>query len=333
MLKQGMVYDVITLGSNAVDVFVHTDQSEVIDIRTKHNVKEFISYPVGSKMLITKLIHNIGGNGVNTAVAFSRLGLRSAYLGKIGKDHNGKLIMDSLKKERIDFIGSRGEEAGFSIILDSIGHDRTILAYKGCNNNLRFNEINKSKLKTKWLYLSSMLGESLHTMQMTAKHARENRIKVAFNPSATILEKHTKAAIDLLRFSDVLILNKEEAESLVGESTVEVNIKKLLVYGPSIIVVTDGKNGVTAFKDKYFHHMPADKHITVVESTGAGDAFASTFVAGLIMNKPFDYCLRMGVNNAESVIQHHGAQNLLLNKKKLFETVKQDKRKIEKRKA
>ena len=132
------MYDVITVGSNTVDVFVHTDQSGVINIRSKAGCEELISYPVGTKMLITKLMHNIGGNGANSAVALSRLGLRTAYLGKIGNDHNGKLILDALKKNKVKFIGSRGDESGFSVILDSIEHDRTILTYKGCNNDLSF---------------------------------------------------------------------------------------------------------------------------------------------------------------------------------------------------
>lgn len=327
------MYDVITMGSNTVDVFVHTDQSGLIDIRSKAGSEELISYPVGTKMLITKLMHNLGGNGINSAVALSRLGLRTAYLGKIGRDNNGQLILKALKKEGVDFIGVRGEESGFSIILDSIEHDRTILTYKGCNNDLRFSEVKKAKLMTKWFYLSTMLGESLYTMQRIAEYARENKIRVAFNPSATMLENETRAAINLLRYTDVLVLNKEEAETLVGKAVPEVNIKKLLVYGPKIVALTAGKKGVLAYKDGYYYMIHPRKDLKVVESTGAGDAFASTLTAGLIMKKPFEYCLRMAVNNAESVISYHGAQNLLLSRKKLFEIVKKDKRRIEKRKA
>ncbi|HHE36441.1 MAG TPA: carbohydrate kinase family protein, partial [Candidatus Woesearchaeota archaeon] len=175
------MYDVITMGSNTLDIFVHTDQSEIIGIRSKTKKEELISYPVGTKMLITKLMHNFGGNGANTAVAFSRLGLKTAYLGKIGKDTNGRLILQSLKKEGVDFIGARGLESGFSIILDSIEHDRTILTYKGCNNELKFSEVKKAKLKTRWFYLSTMLGESLRTMQRIAEYAHGNNIRVAFN--------------------------------------------------------------------------------------------------------------------------------------------------------
>ncbi len=321
------------MGSNTVDIFAHTSNSELIDIKSTNGHEEFISYPVGSKILITKMLHNIGGNGANTSVCFSRLGLKTAYLGKIGKDVNGKHILKELKNENIAFIGSRGEESGFSIILDSIEDDRTILGFKGCNNNLKFSEINKSKLKAKWFYLTSMLKESLVSMQKIAKHVHNNNIKIAFNPSATLLENETKTAIDLLRYSYLVVLNKEEAESLVGVNTLEVNIKKLLVFGPKIVVITDGKNGALGYKDgKYYKIMPS-KNLKIVETTGAGDAFSSTLTAGLIMKKDFEFCLKMAINNAESVISYHGAQNLLLSRKKLFDIVKNDKRKIDKKKA
>jgi len=327
------MYDVITMGSNTVDVFAHTDQSDIIGIRSKTESEEYISYPVGTKMLITKLMHNIGGNGANSAIAFSRLGLRTAYLGEIGKDYNGKLILNALRKEKVNFIGTRGDESGFSIILDSIEHDRTILTYKGCNNDLRFGEVKKSKLRTKWFYLSTMLGESLHTMQRIAEYARKDKIKIAFNPSSTMLENETKAVINLLRYADVLVLNKEEAETLVGKNIPEVNIKKLLVYGPRIVIITEGKKGVLAYKDGYYYKINPKKDLKIIESTGAGDAFASTLTAGLIMNKPFEFCLKMAVNNAESVICYHGAQNNLLSRKELFKIVEKDERKVEKRKA
>ena len=75
-----MRFDVITFGSAVVDVFVDTDVSEK---------KNFISYPVGSKILIKDLKIDVGGGGTNSGVAFSRLGLKTGYIGKLGDDENG----------------------------------------------------------------------------------------------------------------------------------------------------------------------------------------------------------------------------------------------------
>lgn len=327
------MYDVITMGSNTIDLFVHTDQSGLIDFHSRKGVEQFISYPVGTKMLITKLLHNFGGNGTNAAVTFSRLGLKTGYVGATGKDDNGKMILNHLKKEKIDFLGSKKSQSGFSIVLDALEEDRTILVYKGCNNDLGFKDIKKSRLKAKWLYLSSMLGESLIAMMKLAEQAKKDNIKIAFNPSITILENEGHKAISIIKLSDVLVLNREEAECLVGHNCLEKAIEDLLIFGPKIIVITDGRNGAFGYNDGYYYKIMPRDDLKIVETTGAGDAFASTLTAGLIMNKPFDFCLKMAINNSESVITHHGAQTHLLSRKKLFETVSKDKRKVEKIKA
>jgi ribokinase len=327
------MYDVITVGSNTVDLFVHTDQSGEIDFHSRRGVQQFLSYPVGTKMLITKLMHNFGGNGTNSAVAFSRLGLKTAYIGKVGADENGRLVLKNLKKERIDFLGRRGDENGFSIILDAFEEDRTILVYKGCNNDLKPGEVNRARLRTRWIYLSSMLGESLKTMQGMAEYAKKKGIRIAFNPSMTLLENESKAAIKLLSYADLLVLNKEEAECLVGYNPPEMNVKELLVFGPKMIAITNGSKGAVAYKDGYYYSIMPRHDLKIVETTGAGDAFASTLTAGIILGKPFDFCLKMAINNSEAVITHHGAQRLLLSRKKLFEAVSKDKRRVERRKT
>jgi ribokinase len=247
------MYEIITLGSNTVDIFAHTDRSNLIEIHSKDKDLDFISYPVGGKLLITKLINNFGGNGANSAVCFSRLGFRTGYLGKVGRDQNGKLIIEHLKKEKISFIGTRGEESGLSIILDAMEEDRTILVYKGCNNEFKPRELDKNKLKTKWFYISSMLGDSLKMMEEVVDYARSKKIKIAFNPSATLLENETQSALKIIRSAQVLVLNKEEAETLVGCNPPEVNVMKLRDLGPSIVSITDGKNGAVGYKDGYYY--------------------------------------------------------------------------------
>ncbi len=102
------MYDVITVGSATVDVFAHTE-SELITIKTSHGKEELIAYPSGSKILIDRLEFKIGGGGTNTAVSFSHLGLKTAYLGKIGNDENGEKVLKLLKKEKIDFVGVKAK--------------------------------------------------------------------------------------------------------------------------------------------------------------------------------------------------------------------------------
>jgi ribokinase len=323
------MFDIIAMGSNTIDIFAHTDKGQLINIRSAESNSEFISYPVGSKILVTQLMHNFGGNGANAAVAFSRLGLRTGYIGKVGRDPTGAQIISELRKNKVTFIGTRGDASGTSIVLDANGEDRTILGFKGCNNDLKASEIRPRH--SKWLYISSMLGESLKTMMIIAKRARKDETCIAFNPSQTIIDAEREAALELAKLSDVIVLNKEESQSLVGAGSVEENLRKLIALGPKVAAITDGRNGASAFKDGTCYRIFPRKDIRIVETTGAGDAFAATLTAGLILKKPFEFCLKLAIIQAENVIQGHGAQSNLMEKNKLFRMALKDTRAITKK--
>jgi len=141
------MYDVITVGSSTVDVFAHTDYCEMVEVGKG---REYIAYPVGAKILIDELQFTCGGGGTNTAVSLSRLGHKVAFLGKMGIMENSKKIVEALKDEKVDtslIVRSGKGRTGYSVILDSKKHDRTILVYRGSNNDLKLNEIKLKKLK------------------------------------------------------------------------------------------------------------------------------------------------------------------------------------------
>ena len=303
------MYDVITVGSATVDAFTSTGNR----LFKKSKSKNCVSVPFGSKILVDKLKFSVGGGGTNTAVALSKLGLKVSFIGSMGCGNNSQRIVKLLKKEEIDcsFIQSCNGRTGYSVILDASGHDRTILAFKGTNDQLDYNEINKSKLKTKWFYFGAMLNKSLKTQIRLAQYAKKNNIKIAYNPSSYLAKKGAKHIKIILEKTTLLILNKEEAEYLVGKNNIKNTLKKLQNLGPKIVVVTDGPRSTLAIDQDYIYEIKPDK-IKVVESTGAGDAFASSVLAGLIKHNDLETALKLGLVNSQSVITHYGAKNKLL---------------------
>lgn len=326
------MYDVITVGSSTIDVFAKVD-SELIKIKTVKHEEELIAYPCGSKILIRELEFLTGGGGTNTAVALSKLGLKAAYLGKVGHGGNSNLIKRRLKAEKVDFLGVHSKEhhAGYSVILDSLEGDRTILAYKGANNFLEFDEIKKKKLKTRWFYFSSMMESAFETQKKLAVFAKDNNIKIAFNPSNYLAEKGYDYLKEILERTDLLILNKEESMLLAGNLPLPDLAKKLMSYGPERVVITDGTRGAYTIEGSRFIHVSTNGR-KAVETTGAGDAFASTVLAGLIKGKPIEYCLQMAVINAESLIQEFGAKNGLLTYRQVLSQMRKKKPKIDSKK-
>ena len=329
------MYDVITVGSNTIDVFVYTDRSQSIFIKTKDSEESFISYPVGSKLLINDLDFFTGGGGTNSAVSLSRLGLKVAYIGKIGNDGNGLKILEELKKENVVFLGSicrdSRKKTGYSVILDSLEKRRTVLSYKGANDCLDFSEIDLKKVKTKWFYISSMVGKSFTTIEKIADFASKNNIKILFNPSNYLCEKGKEYLKKIMENTEILILNKEEAALLVGQGRPLEKISSLKELGPEIVIITDEENPVYGMDNKNIYYKVVPSYdIKVVETTGAGDCFSSSFLAGMLKTGDMEFSLKLAIVNSRSVLQFKGAKEKLLTYKQALAEI--DKRNIKIRK-
>lgn len=323
------MYDVITVGSSTVDVFAKTKFSEIIKIKGE---RDLLAYPTGSKILIEELKFTTGGGATNTAVALSRLGHKVACISKMGCGANADKIKRHLKRDKVDtslIVCTKNGRTGYSIILDSLEHDRTILAFKGSNNDLKFSELNLRKLNTKWFYFSTMMHRSFKTLEKLAKFAEKKGIKIAFNASSYLAEKGVSYSKEILKRTHIFVLNKEEAASMTKKNKLEDMLKALQKLA-KIIIITDGKKGVNAYDGKYIYTLKPNK-IKIVETTGAGDAFACTFLCGMIKKNDIEFALKLANANAESVIQHHGAKNKLLTYKEALKTMKKDHTKVTKK--
>lgn len=326
------MYDVITVGSATLDVFAKTRFSELIKIIDPKGETDLLAFPSGSKILVDELEFTVGGGGTNTAVALSRLGHKVGFIGKLGTGTNSDFIYKNIKKEKIDLLCAHGEgHAGFSVILDTLEHDRTILAYKGINDELRSKDIPYRKLKAKWFYFGAMLEESFHTLEKLAEFAQQHNIKIAFNPSTYLAEKGTRHLKHILSRTELLVLNREEAGMLAGKDSMEGLLFRLKSLGPRIVVITDGKKELFVMDEKYVY-TAKPPFVKIVDATGAGDAFASSFLSGLIRKNDIEFAIKLGIANSQSVIMHYGAKNILLSYREAIKAVKKLKVRIHKKK-
>lgn len=317
------MYDVITVGSSTVDVFAKTKFSELIKIIDSKGETDFLAYPTGAKILIEELNFTTGGGATNTAVALARLGHKAACISKMGCGANAEKIKNHLKREGVDthlLVQDKKGRTGFSIVLDSLEHDRTILAFKGSNNDLKFSELKLNKIKTKWFYFSTMMGDAFKTTEKLAKFAEKKGIKVAFNASSYLAEKGISYCREILERADIFVLNKEEAASMTKKDKIEDMLKSLAKLA-KIAVITDSKRAAYVYDREYMYTIKSNK-IKVIETTGAGDAFACTFLSGIIKKNNIEFALKLARANAESVIQYHGAKNKLLTYKEALRAIK-----------
>ncbi|MBW2992225.1 carbohydrate kinase family protein [Candidatus Woesearchaeota archaeon] len=299
------MYDIITVGSATVDAFAETDR--------KYVKKKKYSFPVGAKLLIKNLHFDVGGGGTNTAVCFSRLGLKTGYIGKLGRGENSRRITNLLKEEKIDtsMISRENSRTGFSVILDAKGHDRTILAFKGSNDDLQIRDIRHEHINTEWFYFSSMMGKSWDTLKHLAEYASTHNIKVAFNASKYLTEKGMAYLKPIVSKCEILVLNYEEARDLAKKKDIRVMLRVLSEAGPKYVVITNGAKPCFAYDGEKIYTIKPHK-IKILETTGAGDAFASSFVAGIIKTNDMEFSLQLALANAEAVLTHYGAKNNLM---------------------
>ncbi|MBR9691609.1 carbohydrate kinase family protein [Candidatus Woesearchaeota archaeon] len=297
------MYDVITIGSATIDVFANISK-KVHECR------------LGDKVLIEEIVFETGGGGINPAVALSRMGLKAAFLGKLGHDHNAFKILHELKKENVKIIKTTPSKysTSYSFILKSKQEkDRILFIHKGASDHLLYSEINKSELNTKWIYLATMLNQSFKTANKIAKYAKKNNIRLMFNPSTYLAKKGKGKLRNILKAATILVLNKSEAKLLLKTKSNNIPdiAKGLYNLGPKLVVVTEGSKGIAAYDGNNLYTTPAYQ-VKVVNTTGAGDAFASGFLAGILHKQDITHALELGMANAASVVQYFGTKNKLL---------------------
>ena len=114
-----------------------------------------------------------------------------------------------------------------------------------------------------------------------------------------------------------MILNRDEAAKLarIDFKKDRQILRKLIKLTDGIVVMTDGPNGSFVTDGRFIYKAGTYKEKKVVDRTGAGDAFGSGFVAGLIKENDINYALRLGSANATSVVEHMGAQEGILQNK------------------
>lgn len=313
------MFDVITFGSAISDTFLRLKKEDSHVLAGKHfHSGEGLCLSFGSKVFIEQMEIFSGGGGTNTACTFAKQGLKTAYVGKVGDDKAGKEIIDELKKLSVStsFLQKdKQRKTALSIILSSPSGERTILVYQGACHFMTEDDIPWGKVKkTKWFYLAPLSGESSKVFAPLVNFAKMAKIKIASNPGSSQLALKENVLKSVLSKVDVLILNKEEASLLAGISGEdEALMKGLKRFGSRIVVVTKGRDGSVVCDDTYLYKAGV-LETSVVEKTGAGDAFASGFLTGLLQKNDISFAMQLATANATSCIQQVGSKNGLLKK-------------------
>lgn len=307
-----MTSTIVSLGSALQDIYL-IDRDDFIP-HADGDRAIFGEIAIGTKVDIDRISYEVGGGGTNAAVTFARHNHRSVFIGNIGKDMAGEAIIDCLTKEGVDssFVTRlpRKNTGNSVIMLDIKSGERTILTYRGAS--AKFDNLDESALteiKPDWIYATTMRGD-LDTMKRFFKKAKSLGARIMLNPGKLEIKKR-EGLLKLLPYVDVLLVNRVEAVELLGSQDAEdplVALLDKLAKLVQIVIITDGCNGAVATDGEKSYQFGIYEDIPVKDTTGAGDAFGSGFLAHFAAGSSFRSSLIFGSANSTFVVARLGAK-------------------------
>lgn len=225
---------------------------------------------------------NAGGKGLNQAVAISKLGGNVSFLGLVGDDPNGKMLMDTFSKYGVQFAGKALEDCPTGVAVITVaGADNCIILSAGANDKVtqEFIEENADLIDSAD-YIVLQLEIPIDTITKICQLAKAGKAKVILNPAP-----YKELPEEIYRLVDYLIPNEHEACDLTGikldsrENCIEA-VKKLQIMGVPNVIITLGEQGcVYNYEGEIIIH-PAQK-TTAVDATSAGDSFIGALTVKL----------------------------------------------------
>lgn len=297
-----------------------------------------IELPFGSKLLSDEHILSVGGSGANVAVGLSRLGVKSLLISSVGNDEIGLFIETKLEDESLTLeLDHLKEPSPLSVIL-SLEGERTIIT----SHDEHRTYLKKPLPETGHLHFGPISDDDSEAyFQQVISHVVKTDQTISVNPSMFAIEQRDRAFLALLKIAKIIFLNQEEGARLARltpKTEPEEIIKTMRRLTQGVVCLTCGERGafVTQGVDNYEHEVgkiyfaaALDNDSERVDTTGAGDAFTSAFLACFLAdNKEIAQedllmtALKWGIVNSGSVVATLGAEDGLLGKEKIEKDLK-----------
>jgi len=315
-------FDVLSIGDIVTDAFIKLLEDEAQVVENEHG--KWLAMPFGTKIPFDHAeVINAVGNAANAAVAFSRLGLKTGFVTNVGGDKEGRDMIDALGKNKVDIRFVRinpGKKSNYHYVL-WYKDERTILI-KHEEYNYRWPHIDDDEVP-RWLYFSSISEHAIAYHDKVSDWLDKHpNVHLAFQPGTFQMNAGAERLKRIYKRSSLIVLNREEAAFVGGGNIEDIHdlFDKLHELGPRVVVITDGPAGAYASDGKKRLQMPLyPDPAAPVDRTGAGDAFASTFVAAAAKGMTLEDALLWAPINSMNVVQKVGAQAGLLKEKELLQ--------------
>lgn len=259
------------------------------------------------KILIEEFARCPGGGAANFAVASSKLGLGSGFIGHVGCDDFGDEILEDLERRGVDTTHVTKVDAptGIALVLSTLGSERFLIEYRGANSFLRPEDLEDEYLEGgKLIHASSVTPEMA---LVVGSKARELGLKASLDIGAELTKVNRAKLFDILEYFDICFMNEETFQNIFSEKATERNILESFPEGLETFVITLGAEGAIA-TDGEKAVSSSTYGVEVRDTTGAGDAFAAAFdklsLEGVSLKESIDFATA----EAAIKVQHVGAR-------------------------
>lgn len=309
-------YKVVGIGNAVVDVITQSDDSFLANMGIEKGIMQLIEKDRAEVLYgsMSDRTQAAGGSVANSIAGIGSLGLRTAFIGRVGDDALGKFYAKAMTDEGTDFVNDPIANAELptsrSMIFVSPDGERSMNTYLGISAELGSEDVSEEVgADAEIVFLEGYLfdkdkGKEAFIKLARACRAAGGKAGIAISDPFCV-ERHRADFLDLIENElDYVIGNEEEVKSLFETDDLEAALTKLAAICPMAVCTRSG-DGVSILSGNARINVPVDK-IVPVDATGAGDQFAAGFIYGLATGRDLETCGTMGCICAREVIGHVG---------------------------
>jgi sugar/nucleoside kinase (ribokinase family) len=310
-------YDILGIGNAIVDVVARTDDGFL----SRHDMHKGAMILIDAAMADTIYAamppgqESSGGSAANTCAVAAGLGSRVAYIGKVAGDQLGGVFRHDIEAAGVHFPTaplSAGAPTARCLILVTPDGQRTMNTFLGACVTLSEDDVDPALVAASAVtYLEGYLfdppeARAAFRKAADAAHAAGRRVALSLS-DAFCVNRYREAFLDLVvNQVDILFANETEITALYERNSFE-EAAEAARKDVALAVLTRSEAGSLILQGGQTVRVAAE-HARVVDTTGAGDAYAAGFLAGLTSGKSLEICGRMGSIAAAEVISHFGAR-------------------------
>jgi sugar/nucleoside kinase (ribokinase family) len=317
-MNESKKYDVTAIGNAIVDVLAQADDKLLAENNLPKGAMNLVDAETAERLysLMGAGIESSGGSAGNTIAGIAALGGRGAYIGKVADDQLGEVFTHDIRAVGVAYDTAplkAGLPTARSLIFVTPDAQRTMQTFLGACTQLGPADVNMHYIaSSKVVYLEGYLWdlpEAKKAMRDAAIRAQAEGVKVSLTLSDSFcVARFRDEFLELAeQYVDILFANESEILSLYQVSSFDDALQRVREHCEIAALTRSEKGSIVVNRDEV-HVIDAVKGVTVVDTTGAGDAYAAGFLFGYTQGYDLAACGRLGGAMAAHVISHYGGR-------------------------